>query len=178
MVIGLTLAVITGAVLEHLDAGTLLRHPKNIGDIKIIPFGPKTAPNNAPDGGFTMTKDGERFFYAAIGSNDKITDVAILRGKDIFFTMATSKRSGNWIGTTYGFCHNGRDVGEHYMDLNFDGQFDLKGFYNDKGELISKYIYINQDWIKVDWEKPAEHAAGVGQTKFIFDPNSGWQESK
>jgi hypothetical protein len=164
-------------ILDYRDPYTTLRgFPKKFGDIKIAALKPADLRENEDiDEILMMTKDDIPFFYASANKSGKVTEVAILGAeKQIRFAMFTSESPSGWERAMYSCDRDNYTIGEEYIDFNFDGQFDAKSFYNDKGIEIRKYIYIDNDWKLVDSTKGK--GVRVGGAKYVFDPNTGWRQ--
>ena len=63
-----------------------------------------------------------------------------------------------------------------FVDVNFDGHFDIRHIFDDTEKKVSRYIYIGQDWKKVDRCDPKKAIADT--TTYVFDFNDGWQLTK
>ena len=80
---------------------------------------------------------------------------------------------GKWGQANY----SGRvGVGDFLVDINFDGRFDVKYVKDDNGKIISANIFINDKWQRVNNCRAKDMTAILGETKYIFDPNSGWRK--
>jgi len=75
------------------------------------------------------------------------------------FTVDASKKAGVWhkanympcvkIDKPFGTWVDYMPVGEYYEDIDFDGHFDAKLVYNEKGEIVSFHIFIKGQWREV-----------------------------
>jgi len=176
IVIGFAIALLIGAVVYYLDSDTLLTdHPKTFGDIEIWALKHENhEEDEKPYKTLIMKKNKTPFFYAAQNKDGKVTEIAIVgENKSIRLTIKTSKEPGKWEEAIYG-CTKDYITGEQYIDINFDGQFETKYIFDNIGELISRHIYIDGIWKEIESFK--NRVAISGQTKYVFDPNSGWQK--
>ena len=177
VVAGIVISLSIGAYLNYIDPYTLLRgHPKKFGDIRILAFTPDDVEVDEDIGEvLMMTKNNAPFFYAHTDKSGRVTNIAIVAERDIIrFTMTASDKLGKWKNAMYA-CdkHGDYTVGEKYIDINFDGQFDTKHVFDDTGEKVSSYIYTDGVWKQID--RGDLTSAVSGQTMYIFDPNSGWR---
>ena len=176
IVIGFAIALSIGVVFHHLEPDTLLTdRPKTFGDIEIWAL---KSENNKEDEDpyktLIMKKTEIPFFYAAQNKDGKVTEIAIVgENNSIRLSIKSSEETGGWKTAIYG-CTKGYTKGEQYVDIDFDGQFDAKNIFDNQGELLSKWIYSDGIWQKVDYLDDGK--AILGQTRYVFDANSGWRE--
>lgn len=178
---GVAIILIIGAIGSYLDPGTALTgHPKKFGDITIFVQeaargGDALYQDEDIDQMLFMAKADVPFLTIGLDNSGKINGLSLLdkRGK-LSFTMTPSTDSGRWKGAIYAAQDNtGCTVGEMFVDINFDGRFDIRRIYDDTGKKVSSYIYIDQGWKKIDrcnFEK-----AIAGTTTYIFDFNDKWE---
>jgi hypothetical protein len=165
--------ILLGTYCNYMDPYTIMRgHPKIFGDLKI-----RTVEENDDkeiNCYLVMLKDDKQFFYAQKNKENKVTDVAIVGANNsIRLSIKSSEETGGWKTAIYG-CTKGYTKGEQYVDIDFDGQFDAKNIFDNQGELLSKWIYSDGIWQKVDYLDDGK--AILGQTRYVFDANSGWRE--
>jgi hypothetical protein len=165
-----------GLYSYYIDPYTMLKgHPKKFGDIKIAAFKPDDLRENKDvDETLMMTKDNIPFFYAFTNKSGKVTDIAVLGlKKEIRFTLFASEKSpSGWQGAMYGCGRGNYSIGDKYIDINFDGQFDVKNSYDNKGTRLAKYIYVDNDWKMVD--SAESEGVSVGGIGYFFNFYSGW----
>jgi len=155
---------------------TLKGTPKKFGDIKIVAFNPADLQEDEDsDEVLMMTKNNIPFFYASTNESGKVTEIAVLGlEKQVRFNMFASESPSGWERAMYSCDRNNYTTGEQYVDINFDGQFDAKGFYDDKGRRLAKYIHVDNDWKLVESTK--SKGVTVDGIKYVFDSNSGWRQ--
>jgi len=91
--------------------------------------------------------------------------------------------SKNFVYGPYGLpsekIKNG-DVG--YVDLDFDGQFDLKEVFGADGTVQKSYIFLNRDWKEMSQLGQSKSEALINQSdgsiKYTFESSQGWTEKK
>ncbi len=147
---GVVIIIIIGAIGSYLDPSTALtKHPKKFGDITIFvqeaaSGGDALCQDEDIDQMLFMAKADVPFLTIGLDNSGKINGLSLLdnRGK-LFFTMTPSTDSGRWEGAIYaGQDNNDCIVGEMFVDINFDGRFDIRRIYDDTGKKVSSYIYI------------------------------------
>lgn len=176
-VAGIAVSLTIGAILSYVDPGTLLtNHPKIFGDIKIFAHKPSDVESTIDldvDEVMYMTKAGIPFLYAPTDNTGKVTSLSLLNEKKrLVFTMTALDEPGKWGHAIYSGYDAGRRTGEMFGDINFDGHFDLKRVFDDTGKKVSSYIYIDQDWKKID--RCDFKKAIADTTTYVFDFNDGW----
>ena len=186
-VIGIIGLFAVGVIMVHLGYATELtsRH-KTFGDIEIwaqkpvIPKGEEVPVDfyHKADEILWMTKDDAPFLMIAKDINGKISGMYLLKNKDEpVLTLEPSNFPRKWGKASYSNCRKGKPVGDVFIDIDFDGCFDIKVVTDSSGNRISRFIFINNNWQIVDHLSLDKMKAGVGETKFLFDPNSGfWLE--
>ncbi len=151
-------------------------YPKKFGDVTITAF--KSTDQQASKGIdkiLMITKGEMPFFYASENKAGRVTEVAILgQEKQIRFVMFASDRSETgWANAVYAYGKNNLTIGDKYTDINFDGKFDEKEVYNDKGTKQATYIFINNNWKQAD--SVMDDEIKVGGIKYVFD-SAGWRK--
>jgi hypothetical protein len=125
-------------------------------------------------GELVMMKEGRSFFYAKRNKLGEVTDLALADGNDhIIFTMKASQESGKWESANYGPSENGRPTGDLYMDIDFDGRFDMKLSFDHNGKLRDRYISYYRTWKQVD--RFENQTAFSESNTFTFRKDLGWQ---
>ena len=178
VVIGFCMAMLFAVILYSLDPDTLADGDRTFGDVKVwvekIPDDPRIDHDAANM--IYVARAGQAFLAIEMDSARKINRFSILdENQHITFTLAASKMTSRWERGLYGGNSKiGEPVGEGYVDIDFNGQFDAKHVYNDIGEKLSGHIYIHGNWLRAVGDLSNVIA---GQTKYTFDPNSGcWHE--
>ncbi|MHC4222119.1 MAG: hypothetical protein ACYST9_06825, partial [Planctomycetota bacterium] len=122
-----------------------------------------------------MTKDNIPFLAINTSESGEIRGLSLFKDNKntLCFTMSTSDVPGKWERAIYANeSKNGKFNGEMYIDINFDGQFNVKRTFNSVGEKTLEHLYVDQDWKQVD--RCSLNKAILGQTKYYFDPNLGY----
>lgn len=179
IVIGIVISLSIGAILSWIDTGTALTgFPKTYGDIKI--WCAEIDDVTVRDGHdvsnmMYMAKDNISFLAVDMDKEGEVRSLSLLDEQgDILFTVEASPEPGKWEKAIYAGS-NGTDhtTGEMYMDINFDGHFDAKHIFDDTGEKVAGYIYIDKKWVKVGergfWDD------GTEKDGYIFNKDSGWK---
>jgi len=120
-----------------------------------------------------MKKDGRLFLSVKKNTLGKLNDLMLSNGRDnIVLNLKPSQKPGRWISAYYG----ANDItGESYIDLNFDGHFNIKSILDAQGKM-QRSIYFQHKWKQID---RFEHNKAIsGSDTFVFDMNSGWQSEK
>jgi len=173
-IVGFGLTVLAGAIIHHTEPDTLIpERPKRFGDIKIWALDyENNEEEEGPDKTLIIRKNEIPFFYAGQNKDGKVTEIAIVgENEEIRLTMKAIEGWG-WKYVTYGCVTGDYTRGERYFDINFDGQFDAKNFYDDAGALISQHIYLDKAWRKV--ESLEKGKAILDQKTYVFSDDSGW----
>ena len=119
-----------------------------------------------------MRKNRIPFLYAEENKDEKVTDVSVMgENESIRLTIKASEKPGKWEKAIYG-CTKGYTSGEQYIDIDFDGQFDVKHFYDESGTLISKHIYLGKVWKRV--ESLEKGKAILDEKTYVFSKEAGW----
>jgi len=143
------------------------------GDIIVSTLKPKDA-NDQNVEELLMAKDGRPFLYACRNSSGKVTDLTLSNGiKQTILVLKASRTPGRWIYAQYGPYDM---IGELYVDLDFDGQFDAKAVVDRDGKTRKSQIYYQEDWKQVDYFRKAK--AISKSESFTFDKDTGWQLEK
>ena len=99
-----------------------------------------------------------------------------------FLCLVHGKERGKWAPLLYMGTHSEDDPNiQTYIDIDFDGQFDVRGHYKPK---LADYWRIERPWIFAEgqWRQVAswigrEHARtrdGQPSQEYVFEPNDGW----
>lgn len=174
-VITIVIVLVVAFVLDTKDGKVIpLNIPRFFGDIKV--WVERAPANQEKDYNISkaiyMAKDGKPFFIIDMNNAGKIISLSLLEGESIRFTMTASDEPGKWERGIYGGDGYGYTTGESYVDINFDGHFDVKHVFDNAGKKIASEIYVDGIWQRVDSGNLQK--AISGQTTYIFDPNLGW----
>jgi len=181
-VAGFIVGIISLYLIETYSAylspnAELSGYPKKFGDVRIEAF--KSTDQQASKGIdkiLMITKGEVPFFYASENKAGNVTEVAILgQEKQIRFVMfAADKSETGWANAVYAYGKNNLTIGDKYTDIDFDGKFDEKEVYNDKGTKLTTYIYIDNNWKQTD--SVMDGGVKVGGIKYVFDAGAGWRK--
>ena len=182
VVVGFGILYAIGVIVDYPDRGTQLTHnPKIFGDIKVYAYyqsdvGASSDPNIYRT--LWMTKDGVPFLSIIQKASGEVSAFHLLNDKkEPVFSMEPLSGSGKWGRAAYrGYNQAGELSGDDYVDIDFDGHFDIKLHGN--GKLASVSIFVDESWKEVQHWKGKDTTAAIGERKYIFDPNSGWREDQ
>lgn len=184
--IGILIIILTGLFLSYTDSGSVLsHHPKTFGDIKV--WVQKPPVTEVPSGFYQevdkmlwMTKNDVPFLIISQNEAGKTTDLYLLKNKDEpVLCLEPSSSPGKWSYAKYsGGDGTGKPVGDVFVDIDFDGHFDFKLALDSSGNLISRSIFVDGSWRKVDRCSIKAKRAAIGQIMYSFVPSSGWQQEK
>ncbi len=155
----------------------LYGYPKKFGDVTITAFkSTGLQESKGIDKILMITKGESPFFYASKNNAGRVTEVAILgQEKQIRFVMfAAEKNETGWANAMYAYGKNNLTIGDKYTDINFDGKFDEKEVYNEKGTKLTTYIYVDNNWKQAD--SVMDGGVKVGGIKYVFDADAGWRK--
>ena len=128
-----------------------------------------------------VARDNDDFPFLRISQDPNGKTVDVFLCKDKFtpvFWMEPLNIPNKWGQGTYSDVKfTDEPTGVTYTDINFDGCFDCKRVFNGDGKRPSDFISLKGNWQKVDRCYPEKMQAAIGDTNYIFDPNSGWQEN-
>lgn len=186
MVTGVILIFVIAAIMVHFGyAVELTTLHKTFGDIEVWAQKPIISEGEEVPGFYQkdgkelwMTKDGKPFLMIIKDVNDKIRVLFLLKNEDEHvLTLEPLDVPGKWGKAMYTNLRKGKPVGDMFVDLDFDGRFDVKAVTDSNGSRVSHSIFINNNWQIDDYFSLEEMKARVGGTKYLFDPNSGcWLE--
>jgi len=187
--IGFAIALLIGLIRVHAEGGKPLMSPRTFGNIKIWAQKPEVAEGTEVPSGFYqeankmlwMTKDDTPFLMITQNEAGKIDRLHLLKNKDEPVLFMTSLNSpGKWGRATYS-CGGGtgKPVGDALIDIDFDGRFDFNLVVDNEGRRVSRSIFTDGVWQKVDRCSIKQMKAAIGQTWYTFDPNTGsWQREQ
>lgn len=131
-----------------------------------------------------MTMDDVPFLVITQNTAGKISGLYLVeKNYRPVFWMEPLPTPGKWGNAGYSDVKlTDRPVGDVLRDFNFDGRFDFKLSLTADGNNPpgSRFIYIDGSWQKVDHfhNDVNETKASIAGTRYIFDPNSGWQQKQ
>lgn len=187
IVIGIAISLSTGAILSCKYHSTMLtsRH-KTFGDIKIWAQKPLVAEDvDVPSGFYQeahkllwMTKNDVPFLMISQNEAAKTTGLYLLKNKDEpILCLEPLGPPGRWGRAKYsGGNGTGKPVGDVFVDIDFDGHFDFKLVFDSDGKRISRSMFVDGSWQKVDRCSIKNMKVAIGEKIYIFDPNSGWRK--
>jgi hypothetical protein len=177
IVISFIVLIIAFIADTHAGKTVPLSTPRFFGDIKIWV---EKAPANQEENYdvsevMYLAKAGKPFLMVDMNKDGKVVSLSLLEGEAMRFTIKASDKPGKWENGIYGGGGYGYTTGEGYVDINFDGHFDIKNIFDDTGRKVSRSIYVNGVWQQVD--RCDFTKALSGQINYAFDPNSGcWRQ--
>lgn len=188
-VIGVAIFLPTGTLLGYVEsAKSLSPQPKTFGDIKVWAQKPLVAEGTEVPTGFYqeahtllwMTKDDIPFLMISQNEAGKTTGLYLLKNKDEpVLCLEPSSSPGKWSYAKYsGGDGTGKPLGDVFIDIDFDGHFDFKLALDGGGNFISRSIFVDGSWRKVDRCSIKAKRAAIGQIMYSFVPVFGWQQEK
>lgn len=72
------------------------------------------------------------------------------------------------------YKESGAGAGHELIDIDFNGQFDVKLLVGANGTIESYKIFLEDSWKEVDDIAPYEMEAFAGKLKYIFEDDEGW----
>lgn len=130
-----------------------------------------------------VARDNDDFPFLRIGQDPNGKTVGVFLCKDKFtpvFWMEPLSIPNKWGAATYSSIKfKDKPIGKSYTDINFDGLFDYKVVAKGDGKAPLRFILLESNWQEVDRCNIEQMKATIGQTNYIFDPNSGlWEQSR
>lgn len=174
---GILLGCIIGTVATFSIKRTskqTIENPRimKFGDITISAFVPIDA-NDTYVEELTLYKNDRKFLWTYRNSLDEVHNLNLVGSSgDIIFSLDASKEPGKWRVASYGLFE---PKCEHYFDINFDGQFDVKALFDKNDEVLSRYIYYEGVWKRAENSQEHQNKAVSGSETFTFHEDSGWQ---
>jgi hypothetical protein len=132
---------------------------------------------------YAMINNGssERSLFCAIFEENALSQFGLLGNNNkTVSTCEPMGESGLWHRFSYCKKDDGRFKGEMYLDIDFDGQMDLKRFFDDDGKITSTSIYKDQQWHKTSHYKydssnaPFKVEVEIEEIPYIFEYDKGW----
>jgi len=177
-IIASVIILVVAFMLDTKDGEVIpLNTPRFFGDIKV--WVERASANQEENYNISkamyMAKDGKPFLVVDMNNAGKVVGLSLLEGESIRFTMTASEEPGKWERGIYGGGGYGYTTGESYVDINFDGHFDVKHIFDNSGRKIASEICVNGTWQQV--EHGNLQKAVSDQATYIFDTDSGWRKS-
>jgi len=182
MLVGILLGCLIGCVVTL----SIMRTPKqSIKNPRIMKFGDITISAEIPSDAndtyaeeLTLKKNDKIFLYAFRNSLNKVPRLSLADGDHgIILMLYASKETGKWNNV----CYSTPDmIGDEYIDIDFDGKFDIKVSFGNNSEVLSSHINYNGVWKKIDGLLE-QHNVGrprnaiSGSDIFTYHKDSGWQ---
>jgi len=185
--VGISVFLVFWLFLGGAGSTVLSGRPVTFGNVKIWAQKPVFAEGaEVPEGFYQknakelwMTKDDILFLFMTQDDSGKVGKLYLCKSDaEPVLYMISSDSSGRWGRATYSKSTKaGHAVGDAFIDIDFDGRFDFKMVLDDEGNRISRSIYIDGSWRKVDQSDVDKFKAAVGQTLYTFDLRTGsWQQ--
>ncbi len=180
IVVGIVICLAIGAILCYIEPGVdLTDSPGTFGDIKVRAKKPSDVEEILTELGIhrtlLMTKNKDLLLMVTQNEAGENIDLSLFDNTEYpIFKIEFLNTLGKWGLAGYA----GRNKGDFFVDIDFDGHFDVKYVSDDNGKIISANIFINDKWQWVNNCRANERTAILGETKYIFDPNSGWAISE
>ncbi len=180
--IGIAGTILFGMVLCYIEGEELSTDPKTFGDIKVWAYKPLDVEGTVAqdvDKVLIMARNDIPFLCASQRNKaGKVTNLSLLDEEGrVCFTMTASAEAGKWERVIYnGYIDDNYTRTEGFVDINFDGHFDVKNVFDDTGKKLLRYIYVGLTWKEVDRCNFVK--AESGQTMYVFDKDSGWRISQ
>lgn len=168
-VFGVMTSLFLGAYMSYKDPYIELKegHHKKFGDLKI-----DVVKMDANDTALAISKGDKIFFFAGLNPENEVNQIALTGpNNEIRYKMDASIKEGFWKNATY---MTERGKGYWYLDKDYDGRFDVMAFNYDGNTFKSRYIFIDPNFIKVDFIKGSK--AGNKDGSYIFETFVGWKK--
>jgi hypothetical protein len=167
-VVGVLMSLALGAYMSYKDPYLeITGGHRKFGDLKI-----DVVKMDANDTALTISKGDKIFFFAGLNPDNEVNQIMISGpNNEIRYTMYESYREGFWKNATYG-TESGK--GYRYLDKDYDGRFDVMRSDYDGNTFQSKYIFIEPNFIKVDFFEGSK--AGNKDGSYIFETFAGWKK--
>ncbi len=172
IVCGFGIALSIGFYRMNKDKGTQIIGLKLFGNVEMFPVDMSSAMLPDLSEMLIFRCDGENIASFFLDPNRKLTEFSMYKkGSDETIFRVTRDIDNNWTRLIYG------DVGkgETYIDIDCDGNFDLKWIRGDSHGLI-RQIYLGGKWqavSKCNLEE-ATMQGDQGTVKYIFEEGKGW----
>lgn len=134
--IGIAITILFGMILYYIEGETLSTEPKTFGDIKVWAAKVSGVKKDVSKMMF-MAKADTPFLSVRMDKAGKVAHLSLLDEKErVCFTMTASTEPNKWKRIIYGgYNEAGIPSGEMFVDINFDGHFDIRNVLDDSGQL-------------------------------------------
>ncbi len=185
--VGISVFLLFWFFLGRSGSEALSGRPVTFGNVKIWAQKPVFAEGaEVPEGFYQknakelwMTKDDALFLFMTQDDSGKVGKLYLCKSdaQPVLY-MISLDSSGRWGKATYSRSTGaGYAEGDAFIDIDFDGRFDFKMVLDDKGNPISRSIYIDGSWREVDQSDVDNLKAAVGEIFYTFNFNTGsWQQ--
>lgn len=179
--IGFAIVLFIGAIGSYVYPVTTLTWPKKFGDIIIWAKKPPNVEGTADPNVYKMLwmkKNDIPFLMITQNEAGRNTDLFIFNDKKHpVFSLESLDTPSKWGQARYcGDNQAGKIVGDVFVDIDFDGRFDVKYVKDSDGKYASVSIFVDGSWQRVNHCNAKDMTAILGETKYTFDPNSGWRK--
>lgn len=181
-----TAGVILIAFIVDTESASIVpfNTPRSLGDIKIWleQADAKTSQDYDVSRSLRMAKNDRIFFQLDMNNQGEVNRLNLLdRTKNVCFTMGAYGNEGRWGHTIYsGHTEEGIPTGEMYVDIDFDGVFDVRSIHDGKGGSPARAIYVDGVWVEVSKchidDSNSSAKAVSEQVSYIFVSNTGWHK--
>ena len=177
-----------GALLSSSDPSLpLTSNPRTFGDIKVWAQKPLVPEDSIVPERFYkemhkqlwMSKNNTPFLMISQDVNNNTTGLYLLKDKDrAILCLNSTNNTGEWHWSSYGIADSlGTPKGNTLIDLDFNGNFDFKIITDNNGNLVSRYIRLEDSWQKIEKCNLEEAIVFTGHNYYKFDPNIGeWRQ--
>jgi hypothetical protein len=169
--LGMIVPIGIGLFQVHKNPERPLTKPRVFGDIRIVPA---KLPFNSKVRLLEMQKDKITFAIIMQDPNGKTMDITLMDNKGAAI-LDLRPRPKRWLASYGNNSSKEKTCDTLLLDLNFDGRFDAKYYYDKEGGIEDRYIFFQTDWIPV--EQANYSWAKVDSNYYCFDQNDGWQSA-
>jgi len=173
--------IVTGVVLMYVlaivnirqEGGREIIEPKLFGNIKIrrVALPEATAERTNVYQSLFLDKDGNTFLRINQLSPGVAGELLFFNDSGRLVFRASTETQGWSEGVSYGpMAQNERPLeGEHYIDINLDGVFDMMFRFNEDGKFERILAHIDDEWKVVDDYDPKEYTFIVEDKQYSFE---------
>jgi hypothetical protein len=163
---GVLIPLVIGILNIKLDSGWQLMQPKVFGNIRIIPE--DIDPTCLPDLEYAVTveNNNSKLFSLFFDKNKVLREVVLLNHDNVLLTARLPFEVDN------GRIEYGVFPTNSYWDIDINGIFDIH--WRER----QPYIFINNQWLKVDEYDGVKNALIKNDSKadtYLFEYKTGWK---
>lgn len=186
LAIGITMVFLIGVIMSRTIGKELTSGSRTFGDIRIVvqkQGDPKGI--EIPEGLLVehakelwIAKDDIPFLLITQDKAGKVNSLYLCKHphRPVFW-MKPLHSPGKWGNAVYSCVRlTEKPVGDALTDIDFNGRFDFKLTCAADGNGISRFIFVDDSWQKVDHYSAKEMEATIRETRYTFDPNTGCWE--